>query len=337
MKVIIRAVILTLLSFTLINCTYAAGGKTNKEKSNGKGAPRKMITYRIGRFAIDVPTEFRLAHRKHQFRLVNIEEFSVPDPRTSVQYAEQKWKERLLQIGKLDKPSGVKEVVIKQQTFRDLGHWSNAVLYYHDYMTERRGCWEVWVDFGRHVTVFKLIGLISAQENMLSWMMEVVRSYRPDATASGRLRPFQTGLGEINLPYKRQESSVLRFDGPKGMAFRVQMNETHKVETTGVLERLAASMRVNYAPGVEVEKIRASKRTAAGLAGEEIITRLTDKHGKELFLAWEYPGKQNSGECPEIRIAIEECPDVSVGEMVDMWDGILDSFRVTDGAGGSHG
>jgi hypothetical protein len=111
-----------------------------------------------------------------------------------------------------------------------------------------------------------------------------------------------------------------------GMKLRIEMNETHEVEKVGVLDRLVASLATNFAPGVNVDRIRTGKRKVADMSGQEIIIRGTENKNSELFFAWDYHGKEDSGEYPEIKIGIE-CADGNLDEKMKIWDQILDSFR----------
>ena len=80
-----------------------------------KGAEHKMKTYYMGRFAIDLPEDFKLEIQSNRFRLVEIEEYP------NLKDADQKWKSRLSEIEKLKKPEGVKKIIIKEQPIERLG------------------------------------------------------------------------------------------------------------------------------------------------------------------------------------------------------------------------
>ena len=281
-----------------------------------------MKTYYMGRFAIDVPVEFKLAVQSHRFRLVEIEEYS------DIQDADQKWRNHLAKVEKMQKPKGVNKIVIKVQQFEAMGKWAKGVLYYSDYMTDKECNWDILVSYGSSAALFALKGRLDKQQSMLDWLQVVSRAYRPAlGQRSVRSGQFHTKQGLIELPYKRQENTYARFEGPEEMVLRLDIRETHKVEEAGVMDRLAASLAVNFAPGVDVDKIRAGKRTVSGLAGQEIVTRLSDKEGKELFFAWDYQGKEDSGEHPEIKIGIE-CPDGNISEKLELWDKVVNSLRL---------
>jgi hypothetical protein len=133
--------------------------------------------------------------------------------------------------------------------------------------------------------------------------------------------------GRIEFPYLEQEDTYARFAGPMGMKLEIDMNETQQVEEVGVLDSFAASLATNFAPGVDVDKIRARKRTVNGLQGEEIVTRMSDAMGTKLYFGWQYLGKEDSGEHPEIEITIDESHNSNLDDKMNIWDRALDSFR----------
>ena len=130
------------------------------------------------------------------------------------------------------------------------------------------------------------------------------------------------------LPYARAEKTYSRFEGhPLDLKLEVEMKETLKVEKLGVAERLAASMATRFAPGVDVDKIRSRSRAAAGLNGEELVMRMSaGGEDTQIQFGWEYRGKVDSGEHPEIQITMET-PDGNLKEKLKVWDAVLDSFK----------
>jgi len=319
--------ILIFMGFTLVGCSYAAGGNVGKNKPPAKGAKKEMKTYHIGRFAIDVPIEFKLAHQRHEFRLVKIEEIPVPTGQAPGKYAEQRWKERLAEIAKLKKPKGVNEIIIRQQT-KNLGHDSRWVLYYGNRMANDEGYFDILVDYGQHLTLFKINGLLSEQKAMFSWVMEVVGAYRP-ITASRVPNAFCTKLGAIDLPYMEQENSFARFNGPMEMVLTVEMIETHNdLNKKSLTKRTADAIAAGFTRGLNIKRITAGERVVAGLGGDEDILQGNDGPQKHLRFDWEYLGKAESGEFPAIQINVETVPDHRE-EKTQIWHEILDSFRST--------
>jgi hypothetical protein len=323
MRNTLRLLLITLLTGLLLcSYSYAAMKKTQKPMPTSKGAEHKMKTYYMGRFAIDLPEDFKLEIQSNRFRRVEIEEYP------NLKDAEQKWKSRLSEIEKLKKPEGVKKIIIKEQPIERLGKWARGVLYYSDSFADDECAWEFLVSYGRGAVLFSLKGGLLEKENfMYGRVLEVSKAYSPRPFLNQPANhPFYTEHGVIELPYKRQESTYARFAGPMDMKFRIRMNETHEVEKVGVLDRLVASLATNFAPGVDVEKIRTGKRKVSDMAGQEIIIRGTEEGQSELFFAWDYHGKEESGEHPEIKIGFEG-DDGNLVEKTLLWDAALDSFR----------
>ncbi|MBT1072762.1 T6SS immunity protein Tli4 family protein [Pelotalea chapellei] len=276
----------------------------------------------MGRFAIDVPAEFKLAVQSQRFRLTEIVEYP------NVKDAEQEWRNHLAKIEKTKKPKGVNKIIIKELPINKMGKWAKGVLYYSDSMADDECNWDIFVSYGNSAALFPLKGLLDKQQSMFTWVQEIANAYIPNLNQrSIKGNQFHTTHGSIDLLYKRQEETYARFEGhPFGLKLEIQMEETHKVEETGVMDRLTASLATNFAPGVDVDKIRTGKRTVAGLSGQEIVISMSGKNDPELFFAWDYQGKENSGEHPEIKIGLE-CSDGNLEEKLKIWDKTLDSFR----------
>ena len=322
MKILRKLLIAILLTITLSSCSNAAEKKEIKPTAIRKGAQQGMKTYYMGRFAIDVPEEFKLAAQSHRFRLIEIEEY--PD----VQDADQKWREHLAKVGKMHKPKGVDKIIIKDQLIEGTGEWARGVLYYSDYMADDECNWDVFVSYGNSAALFSLKGILDKQQSMLAWLQEVVRAYRPISEqrqlVSGQ---YHTTHGVIGLPYKRQEKTYARFEGPMGMVLKVEMNEIHKApEKEGIIDRTMAAMATGFAAGLDIKKIRSENRTAAGLPGEEEILQGDDGRHKNVSFDWEYLGSVESGKQPMIQISVDTKDD-KLDEKTVIWDKVLDSFR----------
>ncbi|MFY9147987.1 MAG: hypothetical protein WAP08_07080, partial [Smithellaceae bacterium] len=69
MRNTLRLLLITLLTGLLL-CSYsdAAMKKTQKPMPTSKGAEHKMKTYYMGRFAIDLPEDFKLEIQSNRFR-----------------------------------------------------------------------------------------------------------------------------------------------------------------------------------------------------------------------------------------------------------------------------
>ncbi|PKN79766.1 MAG: hypothetical protein CVU51_15010 [Deltaproteobacteria bacterium HGW-Deltaproteobacteria-1] len=321
--------LLIAVMISLILCGYsdAAEKRTpqpHKPTGTTKGAKRGMKTYYMGRFAIDLPEEFELEIQSHRFQLVEIEEYP------NIQDAEQRWKNHLAKIEKLKKPKGVNKIIIKEQPIDRLGKWSRGVLYYGDSMAADECKWDFLISYGRNTVLFSLKGLLNKEKVMYAWLKEVANAYSPFLSQK---KPgnhsFYTQHGVIELPYKRQESTYARFAGPMGMKLRIEMKEMHRARESkeeGLISRTIASMATGFTTDVDIKKVRSTKRTAAGLPGEEQILRTDDGNGEEVDFILEHLGDVDSGERPWIQITVDTNPD-NLDEKIKIWDAALDSFR----------
>ncbi len=314
----------------LLVATGCEGGQKGKPQTKIQGAD-KMITYAIGRFAIDIPAEMKLDHQGQTFRYTEIDEVVWPADVPREKAREAEWESRLVKIKKLRPPRGKDRIVLETRDLPALGAWAKAVLYYNSDASSQEGDWEVLVDTGSSGVRLRYNGLLTAKEEMLGWVIGIAKAYQSRPT--GQLQPrgnwFYTPSGGVDLPFLEQESVAARFSGhPLGLKFEIQTNEIHRVEDKGhnLLGRLAAVLATGYNAGVGVEKIRTGKRTVAGLAGEEIITRLDDQGEKQLSFMWRYAGEPDSGERPEVLIEME-AENGKLQEKMKVWDAVLDTMK----------
>lgn len=336
-----RAAIFLLITplLTLLACTNSEGRqKKGAQPATDKGAPR-MITYPIGRFAIDVPAEMKLVHQGQQLRYAEIEEFVWPGNVPRERARDESWKKRLAEIGKLTPPKGKERVIIETRDFPGLGAWGRGVFYYGNYMMVNEGKWAVLLDYGDAGVWIETRSAIIETENikkMLRNITNIAKSYT--ARHFGELRPvsgswFYTEHGALDLPYLRQESSAAWFEGhPLGLEINIEMTETHQVEEAGLIKKTMAAMATGFATGLKIDKIRSRKKIVAGFDGEEEVLKMNDGRGPVLNFAWEYRGRKDSGEYPEMRITMDSA-DGKLEQKLQIWDAVLDSLKPMYGAG----
>jgi len=318
--------LLIAVMISLILCGFSDAAERRsllKPTGTTKGAKQGMKTYYTGRFAIDLPAEFQLEIQSQKIRYAEVFDFKWKE-RDRAKERESLWEQKLAKIKKLQLPKGRKQIIIEEKHLKGIGNWAKAVEYYGDQYAPNCVYWKILVDYG-NVGIFLTL---DGEDNNLS-----IRNF------TNILTHYQYGLdnltkdsfclnhGRIELPYLEHERTYARFAGPMGMKLGIHMNETHEVEEVGLLDSFTASLAMNFAPGVDVDKIRASKRTVAGLPGEELVTRMTEDGDTDLYFAWKYQGQEDSGEHPEIRMSIQECPDGELDEKLKIWDAVLDSFR----------
>ena len=326
MKVLVRLLaLLVIFAIDLPACHSDDGSSTGKKNNpKDKGVNHAMKTYYMGRFALDVPVEMTQAVQAQTIRYAEIKEFQWPEGLPREKARTEYWNSRLSEIKQLKKPDNIKDVILQERSFTNLGQWSKGVMYYGDYIITQRHFWSVIADYGKFGICLKLYG--TNDKLLLDNLTNILSHYQQPVNQSNE--PFYLINGAINLPYLEQEKTYSRFEGHAlNLKLEVEMNETHKVEKLGVAERLAASIAINFAPGVDVEKIRSRSRTAAGLKGEELVMRMSASgEDTQIQFGWEYRGEVDSGERPEIQITMET-PDGNLKEKLKVWDAILDSFK----------
>ncbi len=317
--------LLIAVMISLILCGFSDAAERRsllKPTGTTKGAKQGMKTYYTGRFAIDLPAAFQLEIQSQKIRYAEVFDFKWKE-RDRAKERESLWEQKLAKIKKLQLPKGRKQIIIEEKHLKGIGNWAKAVEYYGDYRIGDYIYWTVFVDYGESGLWLTLYGLNN--QKSLKNFTNILTHYQygfDNLTKDS----FCLNHGRIELPYLEQEEIYARFAGPMEMKLRIEMNETQQVEDVGVLDRLVASLAMNFAPGVDVDKIRTGSRTVAVLPGQEIIIRGTVNDVSELFFAWDSPGREDSGEYPEIRIGLE-CPDGSLDEKTKIWDAALDSFR----------
>jgi len=323
MRILRQLLIAAMISLILCGLGAAAERKTlHKPTGITKGAQQGMKTYYMGRFAIDLPAEFQLEIQSQKIRYAKVSDFKWKE-RDRAKERDALWAQKIAEIKKLKVPKGKKQIMIEEKNLKGIGVWAKAVEYYGDYRIGDYIYWTVLVDYGESGIWLTLYGLNN--EKSLKNFTNILTHYQYGFDNLSK-DSFCLNHGRIELPYLEQEETYARFAGPMDMKLRIEMNETYKVEEVGVLDRLVASLATNFAPGVDVDKIRTGNRKVADLPGQEIIIRGTVNDASELFFAWDSPGKEDSGEYPEIKIGLE-CPDGSLDEKTKMWDRALDSFR----------
>ncbi|KIE43486.1 T6SS immunity protein Tli4 family protein [Geobacter anodireducens] len=333
-----RALLFLLITpiVTLLACTSSEGTqKKNTQPTTDKGVPR-MTTYPIGRFAIDVPAEMKLVHQWQRLRYAEIEEFAWPGSVPRERARDEAWKRRLAEIGKLTPPKGKERVIIETREFPGVGAWARGVFYYGDNWADDEGYWLIFADSGTSGIWLTYHGLTDAKQEMLTWLLEIARSYQSRRFGDLKLPPgnwFYTERGAINLPYLEQETAAARFEGhPLGLEIDIETTETHKVEEAGLIKKTMAAMATGFATGLNIDKISSRKKTVAGLDGEEEVLRMNDGNKTVLNFAWEYRGRKDSGEYPEIRITMDSA-DGKLEQKLQVWDAVLNSLKPMYGTG----
>jgi len=304
-----------------------------------KGASKQMEPYYIGRFIITIPADMHEAKgaRSHQLRRVELDEKTWPDGVSHEKAREMEWNKFMAKIKEIPPTEGKQKVIIKMQDFPGVGTWSKGIFYHKNGDSKDEGTWRLLIDSGHNAVWLKGRPVLVEKENnsnvMAKNISNIGKSYQyiDSTTAKPKGDWFFLKHGAINLPYFWQEKSYVRFEGhPLNLKIEIDMDMDagHKRPQFGLIEKSSAAIDSGYASAanVSIKNIRSQKREVAGMPGEEVIDRLTDKDKKTLDFGWEYVGKKDSGEYPTIRITMES-PDGNLDEKLKIWDAVLDSMK----------
>ena len=324
MRNTLRLLLITLLTGLLLcSYSYAAMKKTQKPMPTSKGAEHKMKTYYMGRFAIDLPEDFKLEIQSQTVRYAEVSDFKWKEKDRDKE-RNALWAQKIEKIKKLTPPKIRKQIIIEEKVLKGIGHEARAIAYYGNQYAPNCTYWTILADYG---TVGMWLTLDGEDDGLsIKNFTNILKHYQygfNDLTEDS----FCLNYGRIELPYLEQESTYARFAGPMGMKLEIEMRQIHKEpESGGIISRTIAAMATGFASGLDIEKVRSRKKTAANLPGEEEILQGSDGENQDLSFDWEYLGTVESGEKPWIQITLDTKPD-NRDEKIIIWDQILNSFR----------
>ena len=324
MRNTLRLLLITMLTGLLLcSYSYAAMKKTQKPMPTSKGAEHKMKTYYMGRFAIDLPEDFKLEIQSQTVRYAEVSDFKWKEKDRDKE-RNALWAQKIEKIKKLTPPKIRKQIIIEEKVLKGIGHEARAIAYYGNQYAPNCTYWTILADYG---TVGMWLTLDGEDDGLsIKNFTNILKHYQygfNDLTKDS----FCLNYGRIELPYLEQESTYARFAGPMGMKLEIEMRQIHKEpESGGIISRTIAAMATGFASGLDIEKVRSRKKTAANLPGEEEILQGSDGENQDLSFDWEYLGTVESGEKPWIQITLDTKPD-NRDEKIIIWDQILNSFR----------
>ncbi len=328
----LKAILLIILIFA--TCSIVQG--CDKTTNTGKGANIPMKTYYIGRFSLAVPAEMKREELTSEIRHVKIGEILWPVDVGHEQARYAEWDKFMAMIKKLPSPDGTDKVIIRVHDFPGVGQWAKGAFYHNEGDAADEGTWSLLLDTGTVGVLFKGRSVLVEKENqshlMLNNLNNLCESYHSsDTKASKPLEnSFYLQYGMINLPYSWQEESYASFKGHPlnlNLTIKMQMDIGHFRETMGLIEGTKGMIDdASREPGISFSIVRLGKREVAGMKGEESILRASDNGKKSLLFAWEFNGKEDSGEYPTTTIEME-ASDGKLDEKTRVWDAVLDSMK----------
>jgi hypothetical protein len=324
-----------LMTIVMLASCYFVQGCDKTTNKIGVNIP--MDTYYIGRFSIEVPAVMTLDERSSELSYAKIEEVIWPKNVGQEQARTTEWNKFLEEINKLTPPEGKEKVIIRMHDFNGVGQWAKGVYYYYSDFRAYDGRWSLLVDAGP-VGIWIKGNSVVEKENVNHYLENNIKtsgkSYTYIEKSKLKFLPkgdwFYLEHGAINLPYEEQEESYASFKGHAlnlNLSIKMQMDIGHYRETMGLIEGTKGMIDdASREPGISFSIVRLGKREVAGMKGEESILRASDNDKKSLLFAWEFNGKEDSGEYPTTTIEME-APDGKLDEKIAIWDAVLDSMK----------
>jgi hypothetical protein len=296
-----------------------------------------MKTYYIGRFSLAVPAEMTMDERRSVLRFAEIKEIVWSKDVTHEQARETEWNRFMLDIKKLEPPKGKNNAIIRMKDFSGIGQWAKGVYYFYDDFSDYDGRWALLVDIGPAGVWFRGNSVVEKEDvnHYLEQNIEAsAKAYIYSDLKLPKTLPigdwFYLERGAINRPYRSQEESYASFEGHQlnlNISIKMEMDGDHYRETMGLIEGTKGMIDdASREPGISFSIVRLGKREVAGMKGEESILRASDNGKKSLLFAWEFNGKEDSGEYPTTTIEME-APDGKLDEKMAIWDAVLDSMK----------
>jgi len=297
------------------------------------------ITYGAGRFVVDIPAAMSFAGGYH-LRNRKIEEVIWRDTDTE-KAAEQAWEKRLTEIEAMPPPQGVEKALIEIIDVPDIQKWCRAVFYYGDPLDTElpgiplKGYLDILCHTGRTDLWITSYGKSSAKDFMYRKSTDIARAYRAPEKRFDRAEivdgrdAFYLRYGAVDLPFEYKESVDIVFREhalDDRLKIHIMTWVVHEESKIGLLERAANSLMMKLVGDLKIEKLRAGRRTVAGLPGEELIERFTENGRSTLSFTWMHLGKKDSAHWPRVVVDMES-RDGHLEEKLDLWDAILNSLR----------
>jgi len=286
-----------------------------------------------GRFVVDIPAAMTFAGG-YSIRTCRIEEFVWDNPVDQNEVIAA-WDELIGKIRTITPPKGKDTAIIEIRDFSQEDFICKSILYHKEPLDPDYGYLILLVKKGTVGLWIQTDGKLAAKDIIYDVGTEVARAYRAPERRFDRAEvidgrdAFYLRYGAVDLPFEYKESVDIVFRKhplDKQLVLTINTRVVDKVNPVGMLEGLAAALASNIAPGVEVEKIQTRKRRVAGLAGEEMILKGTERGKTMLNFQWYYPGQVNDSTHPRM-LLVMDANDGAVEDKIDLWDAILDSLR----------
>lgn len=192
---------------------------------------------------------------------------------------------------------------------------------------------EALVDAGTHALWLRVGYDPGAEADVLRYVTALGTSYRalsPEVTAAAaRGGAFCLARGGFVRPFESDERVRVTLDAPTWGFSEIQVATDSRGNPDGTsspVEEWQARVGAAATSRVRATLVRAGARTVAGLAGEEVVARLTEGPQTTLAFEWASTGTA-SGAAPYVRVTASAPDSGREAALLTRWDELLSGMR----------
>ncbi len=291
--------------------------------------PHKQRQHLVGRFSLHLPNTFTTKRSRFVFSNVIVGEEHYTKTTSDKAGKEQRLKQFYMKANELGPRLDGSPWIAKENPARDIGNWAHFIAKQQGMTGKSIVDFNLLVDYDNVFVHYSGPGALAKYDKALAWFSDIAKNFHvynshAQVPVGGA---FHLMLGYIRLPYDRREETYAEFDyQSQGLTLTFKTLTVYRVEPSTLSERLEAALLTWVIPGFSVDKIHSGKRELDGLKGDELIMRTTEKHRTQIQFMWNYPGKPDSGEHPNIQIEMVTT-EGDLKEQRQVWEQVLAGFR----------
>lgn len=333
-----RTALLPLLLALLPACTETHGAKMVGSNASGGGVPER--TWYVGRFAFELPRTTVGTGQTASMQDVGVEEVTwqvdsagspLPDP------FDHLWQETLEEARSDDarrRPPSVADVI--RRTLEPAPGVRLLTRHNGDYAVAARVT-QALRDAGASGASFYVQyyldedpGLEQVAEGIVTELAETYRRHPRGTTRGAGKGAFHLLDGAIERPFIGHETVDVGFSDPLlgvGPTLKVSMRTERDREVPSAIKRWRSIALSGMLVGVSFDRIRARKRRVAGMDGEEVIYRASERGSEdEITFEWYHPGVERSPLQPMFTIELTTSAENYEAKLA-YWERLLESVR----------
>ena len=282
----------------------------------------------FGRFCVNLPAGMLRVHDQHEIREIGIDEKRWHNPGNRERVREFDSRIKAIEALATGKAAGAVQGKVISRHELETPKLQAAIYQREDNpfvatwgALLSKGPVDAWLQYDSDFT---------AAADWPPALLEVAQAYRVSEVNPGAMRDgglFHLRFGAVALPYKIMEKSSVRFEYPAlQIKLRISTDTLNEARPGSLKERLAANARLLGSGGRDLRIQKNQLRLAAGMTGEESITR-SDAPGLEtLAFKWNYAGDGQAELKPRMVIEMDSAPGQDEQKLA-LWNRLLQSLR----------